>query len=133
MRYDVIANGIVICTLPTTDAIESLRAIGRVPEGASVVAVPSWDDIRAEAYRRLRAIHDADDDAHMAVIVGDDARERLAIMDIPEASRTPEQATRLAELRSKDAAIEAVWASYNAFTEPLADDYDDAAHWEAKD
>jgi hypothetical protein len=95
--------------------------------------VVTWDDIRAEAYRRLREIHGAEDDAHMGVIVGDDARERLAIMDVPEASRTPEQATRLAELRAKDAAIEAVWAAYNAFEEPLADDYDDDAHWEATD
>jgi transcriptional regulator of met regulon len=91
--------------------------------------LPSDQDLRAEAYRRLRTIHGAVDDTHMANIAADDARERLVLSGVIETQRTSKQRQRLTELMAKDAQIEAVLASYNAMPVPAPADYTTDARW----
>lgn len=129
MRYDLVYSGIVLCSLPTRFDIEALRPMGLVPDGAEIVAVVLPEDVRVECYRRLRQIHGATDDVHMANIAADDTRERMMLLGIPVASRTKEQVARLEDLKLKDASIEEILTSYNNMIEPFPTNYADDVMW----
>lgn len=99
-----------------------------VPSGAAVAPYqppsPTSDHVRREAHRRLCQVVGAVGIAHAALIIGDNERELRCLVEAG-----PGAGTRAAEIRSLDAAIEAVWTAYIAVPEPPPVDFAADARW----
>ncbi len=80
---------------------------------AGVPILPSQDDVRAEASRRMQWIAGARDKDHLTVIVSNASREAIRLLRKGEANWTTEEAQRATELELMDKAIEAIRAASN--------------------
>lgn len=105
----------------------------------AAMAAPSPDDVRAEASRRMQALFEARDAAHLTILISNAQREaarlhtlRLGIPGVVEGRDwTAEEAARAVALYAADHAIEAIRAASNALEAmtPVPADYADARWW----
>ena len=113
---------------------EAFRALQLDANGFLVLPaamlVPSADDVRAEAARRMIALTGARDAAHLAVLISNASREAIRLLRIKaERPWTAEEAARAAALEAADAAIEAIRAASNAMEGAPPADYRDGGRW----
>lgn len=98
---------------------------------------PTAADVRIEASRRMQALFDARDAAHLAVVVSNAQREsaRLyaVLLGIPGVVTardwTADEASRAAQLHGADAAMEAIRAASNRLEPAPPADFTQDSHW----
>lgn len=101
--------------------------MGRVPDGATIVAVPDEDDVRLEYERRLFDILGARDLAHAAYIRADDEAELRELRAVTP--RRPAEDARIAEIEARSRAVSALINAYNAIPSAIPADFAADAHW----
>jgi len=114
-------------------------AWSEIEAAAAQAALPTADDVRAEAQRRIMALAGARDADHLALLISNATREAIRLQEIkiahlsaPESQPdwTGEQATRAAGLLAMDAAIENLRARSNAMEQNPPENYTDDSHWQ---
>ncbi len=94
-----------------------------------VPPLPTTDDIRAEASRRMQSLVRARDTNHLEIIVTNATREAVRLLRKGSENWTKEEAVRAADLEAVDAAIEAIRAISNALEKAPPSNYTDDSHW----
>jgi len=92
-------------------------------------AAPTAHDVRAEASRRLQALVNARDAAHLEMILVNGTREAVRLLRKGAANWTTEETARAATLESLDASVEAIRAASNVMEASPPDDYADDSRW----
>lgn len=106
----------------------TLIASGR-PIGPYVSPRPTADDVRAECRRRMMALLEARDGAHLDVLIANGTREAVRLLRKGEADWTAEEAARAAQLAAIDQAIEALRAASNAIEADPPGDFAADGYW----
>lgn len=131
MRYDMHFNGLVIATWATAGDVDQARLGGLVPDGATIVAVASADDVRAEAQRRIIALTGARSLEH-CMLQQLNALTRATELTNKRAlgiELSPAEATEAASLEQLAADIKAIRAASNAMEPDPPADYMADGRW----
>lgn len=93
--------------------------------------LPSEEDVRTEAARRLMETYGARDAEHLTRLINDGTREAVRLLRIGEANWTADQTARAAVLEIAEAYVDAMDAASKALRamQPIPPDYADDVHW----
>ena len=117
--------------------LENRHYAAIVESGAAIAdyasPMPTVDDVRAEAQRRIIALVGARDAAHLEIIITNGLREaaRLLQKEVDGVVLTVDEQTRKTLLAHVDMAIEAIRTASNVLEvmDPVPLDFADDAHW----
>jgi len=100
---------------------------------ATQALMPTVEDVRAEAQRRMMALVGARDAAHLEIIITNGLREasRLLQKEVDGVSLSADEQARKVALTQIDAAFEAIRAASNVLEamSPVPADYADDRYW----
>ncbi len=110
---------------------------GMLYDGASFAPppppVPTADDVRSEAARRMQALVGARDAVHLDIVISNANREAIRLLRKGTANWTDAEAARAAQLEAADQMIEAIRAASNVLemADPIPADFTDDRYWPA--
>ncbi len=100
---------------------------------ATKALMPTADDVRAEAQRRMMVLVGARDADHLEIIITNGLREasRLLRKEVDGVTLSADEQSRKVVLQQIDAALEAIRAASNTLEvmSPIPDDYADDVRW----
>ncbi|MFN3867485.1 MAG: hypothetical protein ACK4MF_00300 [Hyphomicrobiaceae bacterium] len=103
--------------------------IAATPPPPLAPPMPTADDVRAEASRRMQALVGARDADHLDIIMTNGMREAVRLLRKGAEAWSDDERARAAQLEQIDAAIEAIRAASNALEPAPPEDYTDDRHW----
>lgn len=130
MKYELRQGDVLVAQFSTPAEVSEASACGLIPEGLDVVAVPSADDVRAEASRRMQALVGARNAEHLAIIIANGSREAIRLLRIKaERPWTSQEAIRAVELEDLDVMLDAIRAASNAMEPSPPIDFQAPSRW----
>lgn len=93
--------------------------------------LPSEEDVRTEAARRLMETYEARDRNHLSQLINDGTREAVRLLRVGEGNWSPEEAARASELEIAEAYVDAIDQASKALRamQPIPTDYAADGHW----